>query len=68
MSYKHAKDIRGVRKMRWDELWHVIYSLSGSDYDETYDRVSKGEAMAVLKKIEERGKKQEKQMKKMWDF
>lgn len=51
MSYKYAeaKDIEGVRKVRWDALWHVLYRWGNRD---TWDRVSRKEAMSVLKKIE----------------
>lgn len=46
MSYRdvHPNDIIGVRKVRWDMLWHVLYKFG----KETYDRVSKEEAMEVL--------------------
>ena len=41
MSYKH-REVTGIRKMRWDKLWHILYLLDGQ---ETYDRVSKEEAL-----------------------
>ena len=51
MSYKHNKDkVVGVRKMRWDQLWHVLYNkmdyFTHKEYL-TWDRVSKKEAMEV---------------------
>ena len=50
MSYKYVpiKDIIGVRKVKWDMLWHIIYKWG----TETYDRVNKEEAMQVLEKME----------------
>jgi hypothetical protein len=42
--------VTGVRKMKWDMLWHVIYK--DGNKEETYDRVSKAEAMEVLKTLE----------------
>ena len=55
MSYRYAKteDIEGVRKVKWDGLWHVLYKWGGKD---TYDRVGKRTAMSVLKKIEKHRK------------
>jgi len=51
MSYKYTKpeNIIGVRKVRWDMLWHILYKWGKQ---ETYDRVSKEEAMEVLKQID----------------
>ena len=51
MSYKNVdmKEIEGVRKVRWDELWHVLYQYGKRH---TFDRVDRKEAMSVLKKIE----------------
>jgi len=50
MSYHYVetKDIIGIRKVRWDMLWHVLYNWGGR---ETWDRVDRKEAMRVLKKI-----------------
>ena len=50
MSYKYVevKDIIGVRKVKWDGLWHIMYKWGSS---ETYDRVSYNEAMEALKLI-----------------
>jgi hypothetical protein len=50
MSYKYVKKeaIEGIRKVRWDELWHVLYNQG---FRRTYDRVTKKEAMSVLKAI-----------------
>jgi hypothetical protein len=45
--YKYGKVI-AVRKVRWDMLWHVVY-LFGKR--ETYDRVSKDEALQVAEAI-----------------
>ena len=50
MSYKFwPEQIEGIRKVKWDELWHIIYKEGKSD---NYDRVSKKEAMQVLRKVE----------------
>lgn len=51
MSYKDVDmdRVEGIRKVKWDGLWHILYS-SGKD---TYDRVDKKTAMSVLKKIEQ---------------
>ena len=47
MSYKdHKLNIEGVRKVVWDELWHVTYFKNDT---RTYDRVTKKEAMYILK-------------------
>ena len=48
MSYKYA-EVEGIRKVKWDELWHVLYRWGGRD---TWDRVTKKTAMQVLKKME----------------
>ena len=46
MSWKyHKKNIEGVRKVKWDDLWHILYSMSGKD---TWDRVDKKTAMYVV--------------------
>jgi hypothetical protein len=50
MSWRdNKKNIEGVRKVKWDELWHVMYrtNLLG----ETWDRVDKKTAMYVLKML-----------------
>jgi len=45
MSYKyHKENIVGIRKMKWDGLWHVMYFLRGKL---TWDRVSKKEALSL---------------------
>lgn len=51
MSWKYAelKDIEGVRKVKWDERWHIMYKWGNRD---TWDRVDKKTAMNALKKIE----------------
>ena len=41
--------IEGVRKVKWDECWHVLFNDRGGK--ENYDRVSREEAMRVLKKL-----------------
>lgn len=57
MSYKyHKENIEGVRKVVWDGLWHVMYSKGSLPYhmdviNQTYDRVTKQEAMRVLKML-----------------
>lgn len=50
MSYKYVdpKNIEGIRKVRWDEMWHVLYR---SGKQKTYDRVDKKTALRVLKDI-----------------
>ena len=50
MSYKYVEveDIEGVRKVKWDGLWHVMYKWWGKD---TYDRVSEKKAMQILKEM-----------------
>jgi len=45
------KSYIGIRKVKWDEMWHVLFEHS--DGSEDYDRVTKTEALEVLKKIEE---------------
>ena len=55
MSYKlvDIKDVVGIRKVRWDDLWHVLYKWGSDKFGkETWDRVSRAEAMQVLRKIE----------------
>ena len=37
----------GIRKVKWDAFWHALYKLPNNT--ETYDRVSKKEAMEILK-------------------
>jgi len=49
MSWRDNKEnIEGVRKVKWDELWHVMYRVSNRD---TWDRVHKKTAMYVLKML-----------------
>jgi hypothetical protein len=50
MHYKEHTVI-GVRKTRYDMLWHVLYVIGGKTPRETYDRVSQEEAMEALKLI-----------------
>ena len=47
MSYKYHKVV-GIRKMKWDMLWHVLYKISDR---ETWDRVSRREALEVARKL-----------------
>lgn len=47
-EYCDIEDIEGVRKVKWDSLWHVLYRWGGRD---TWDRVNKATAMRVLEKI-----------------
>lgn len=47
MSYEDKKVI-GIRKVGWDELWHVLYT---SGFHITYDRVSREEALKVEGKM-----------------
>lgn len=51
MSYQYAdiEQIEGVRKVKWDEKWHILYKWGGKN---TWDRVDKKTAMNVLLKIE----------------
>ena len=56
MSYKYVspENIIGVRKVKWDGLWHVLYNGSGKKNGitgNTWDRVTRQEAMSVLRKI-----------------
>jgi hypothetical protein len=45
MSYKyHPECVIGIRKVNWDQLWHVLYDLGRG---ETWDRVTMEEALAV---------------------
>ena len=53
MSWKYCKEnVEGVKKVRWDGLWHVMYKWHGQD---AYDRVDKATAMRVLKMMERKG-------------
>ena len=51
MSYKYVppEDIEGIRKVRWDGLWHVMYENKSG---KTWDRVDKRTAMNVLRQLE----------------
>ncbi len=51
MSYKYTelKNVEGIRKVKWDGLWHVMYKWGKRD---TYDRVDRKEAMRVLRRLE----------------
>lgn len=57
MSYKyHKENVDGVCKVKWDGLWHVLYSSGTLPYhmdvkNHTYDRVTEKEARFVLKMI-----------------
>jgi len=57
MSYKSVptKEIEGIRKVRWDGLWHVMYENKSG---KTYDRVDKTTAMNILRQLEYSKKKQ----------
>lgn len=55
----HYKDhpITEVRKVSYDMLWHVCYivaSFPNAKMNETYDRVTKEEAMKIIDKMEKR--------------
>ena len=52
MSYKHHKII-GIRKMKWDMLWHIMYTIRG---EFAYDRVDKKEALKALEVLERKSK------------
>jgi uncharacterized membrane protein YjdF len=45
IMYKYHK-VTGIRKVIWDELWHILYTIGGR---ETWDRVKKEEALEVIK-------------------
>jgi len=51
MSWQYAglEDVEGIRKVKWDALWHVMYKWGKR---ETYDRVSRKSAMYILKQLE----------------
>ena len=56
MSYKDHV-VTGVRKVKWDGLWHVMYAVKYRDMNdkkkimETWDRVSKKEALKVAETL-----------------
>jgi len=46
MGWKdHTDTIEEVRKVKWDELWHVIYKIGKGI---TWDRVNKVTAMRIV--------------------
>ena len=47
MSYKYGL-IVGIRKMVWDEMWHVLYKWGNRT---TWDRVSKKVALKVEREM-----------------
>lgn len=53
MSWEdHKSRIEGIRKVRWDALWHVLYRIPrGDDSIATYDRVDEATAKKVLKNL-----------------
>ena len=56
MSWYYAglENVEGVRKVKWDMLWHVMFKWGGK---ENYDRVDKKTAMSILRKLEKAHKK-----------
>ena len=57
MTYKEASkdDLISVRKTAYDQLWHVVYRIWDgihTNYRETYDRVSKDEALKVAETLD----------------
>ena len=40
-----------VRKVRWDQMWHVVYEVRrhGGQTEETYDRVDEKTALKIIK-------------------
>lgn len=38
----------GVRKMKWDQLWHALFKVNGK---ETWDRVSKERALEIAENL-----------------
>lgn len=42
------ENVYGIRKVKWDMLWHVLYMVKGR---ETYNRVSRAEAMRIQKML-----------------
>ena len=58
MSYKDH-EVTGVRKVKWDGLWHVLYTISNRLDGErgpraTYDRVTRGVALRIEKRLARR--------------
>ena len=52
MSYKdHIENIEGVRKVVWDDLWHIMYDGNGAIEPVIYDRITRKEAMYILKML-----------------
>jgi hypothetical protein len=39
----------GVRKINWDQLWHALFKRK--DGSESYDRVSKDEALKIAEEL-----------------
>lgn len=55
MSYKYyPENIVGIRKVKWDALWHVLYEKNGR---ETWDRVERAEALRVAARIDKEQRK-----------
>lgn len=49
MSFRDFREtVEGVRKVKWDGLWHVLYRIGKRD---TYDRVTKSVAMSVMRNM-----------------
>jgi hypothetical protein len=55
MSWEHHKQhVYGVRKVRWDKFWHVMYRVGVTDTNcgrETFDRVNRKTATRILRMI-----------------
>ena len=49
MKTKEYPTFEGIRKVRWDMLWHILYTSSGKD---TWDRVTKPVALSTLRRYE----------------
>lgn len=49
----HKTAIEGIRKVKWDALWHVLYSIGAKS---TWDRVDKKTAMYVSRNMHKWGK------------
>ena len=39
----------GIRKMKWDQLWHALWETSAGN--KTWDRVTREQAMYIEKKL-----------------
>ncbi len=51
MSWQYAglENAEGIRKVKWDGLWHVMYKWGEKD---DYDRVDQRTAMSILRRLQ----------------